>query len=236
MAIALVTSTKAAGQNGGTSAGIDTTGANLIVLGVVSYSAVGDATVSDSKGNTPYVGLTKYTATALQYVKIFYFLSPTVGSGHTFTVTSSAGFSAMVVASFSGVSAFDAGKDTGASTASAVTTLQVGSLTPSVDNCLMVTVVGLNASSSTPTIDSSFNAATEFQNYVGSTNFGAALSYQVQTTATARNPTWTFSLTTGAAAAMAVFKPPAAGGSLFGRSSLDGLSTSGPKQFPRMGT
>ncbi len=235
MAITLGVHVSAGGGAGATTGSVDTSGNSLLVAAIVSYVAVGDATISDSKSNT-WTALTK-SASTTQYVKFFYVASPTVGTGHTFTVAGVGSFSSIAVITFNGTttsSPFD--QQNGNTFNAGTTTLTTGSVTPGVDGEVLVAAVGLNASSGNPTIDVSFTSpCTEFLNYSAGVNFGVGLTYQIQTTATTRNPTFSFTSSNPVAAAIATFK--ASGGAaanLFGRSSLDGLSTSGPLQFTRL--
>src|SRR5919108_202216 len=103
MAIALVANVSRA--TGGTTAGIDTTGATVIVLscGYIATGASNDPrpNVSDSNSNAwiyfdPLVN-------GNGAVAIFVAINPVVGSGHTFTCTG--GLPSFEVAAFSGTHA-----------------------------------------------------------------------------------------------------------------------------------
>lgn len=229
----VVSSTPAGGANGGTTSGIDTTGANLIVLGTCSYNLVATPTVSDNKSNT-YTALTTYTSTGARVI-LYYCLAPTVGSGHTFTISQTGSFSVISAKAFSGVktsSPFD--QQNGNNFNAAATGIQTNSVTPTENNELLVTVLGHEGSTPAPTINLSFTTPSVL-NYSAGNNFGFALSYLIQGTAAATNPTWTFSSTSNQAAAIATFKSaPAGGGNIFGRSALDGLSASGSIKFTRV--
>ncbi len=209
MAIALIGSGVAAGgsTNGVTSGAYDTTGAKFIVVAAITYALGGTTTVSDSKSNT-WTALTKYTTGTQPAVQFFYCASPTVGSGHTFTVSNTGGFPSICVMAFSGVklsSPFDSGQDAG--NHGSGTSLATGSVTPSRDNCLVVTVVGFDSSQSGPTVNSGFaSPAPLLSNYSAGVHMGGAMSYLIETTATAKNPTWTLNSAT-IAAAVAVFLP-----------------------------
>jgi hypothetical protein len=64
----------------------------------------------------------------------------------------------------------------------------------------------------------------------GATAYGVALAYEIQTAATARNPTWTRNASAGMAAGIWSFKAATGGGAvpLFLNSSLNGLGSGGP--------
>lgn len=198
----------------GTTGSIDTTGANLIVISVCSYAAAGEPTVSDSKSNT-WTGLTAVASTNARE-RLYYCLNPSVGSGHTFTITSggSNAFPFIGVEAWSGAhasSSFD--QQNGASTNGA-TSRTTGSVTPTEDNELLVAGLNFNASN-TISIDGGFTIS-EQRDFVGGSNFGGAIAHLVQTTATAANPSFSWSSSCEGAAAIATFKA-AAGAATHGR-------------------
>lgn len=204
MAYALVVSTSQVSPdtNSVTTASINTTGASILVAGIVDYQAVSVGTMSDSKSNT----WNRLTETYIVgRVVIYYSINPTVGSGHTFTYTNTGAYPAIAVGAFSGAkltSPFD--QEGNISDGSGSGSVQYGTITPTESNELWVAILGLDASSSTPTIDSSFTRA-EFKNYSGGVNFGIALGYFIQGAASALAPTWSYSAV-NAEAVIATFK------------------------------
>lgn len=199
----------AGGANGSTTGAIDTTGADFIALVVTSYVASGAATVSDSKGNT-WSARTYYTGSVVA-AQIFYCQAPTVGSGHTFTCSGTSTFSTIAVEAFSGSTASPYDTESGAGNASSASTIQPGSITPSENNCLIISGTGWNSSGST-TVDGGFSETGELSPG-GGNNFGTVMSYLIQTSAAAANPTVTFSPAYDyAATAIASFKAAAGGG------------------------
>lgn len=211
MAIAKVVSTEVAGA--GTTPAVDTTGASLLVACVCGDTA---PSISDSKGNT-WNELLMETGDFGYEVSLFYAANPTVGTGHTFTV--SGGSPAMGVVAFSGVattSPFDqqsTGDQDNTSPASA------GSVTPTEDNELLV--AGCGGLGSAVSIGSSFNLDQDID-VVGGTNFSVAIAHKIQTTAGAENPDWAFS-GTAIATVIATFKAAAGGG---------GRTTKNTRAFP----
>jgi len=209
MAFSLIASVGAGSTNGNnvTTAGITTTGANLIIIGVASYSVNTIETVSDSKSNT-WTRLTIYTegtgGGAGARHTLYYCLAPTVGTGHTFTASGTTIFPSINVVAFSGAkvtAVFDV--ENGA----AGFVYQPGSVTPSQNNSLIVTGIHSWQSSIPNTINSGFTVSTT-QNYIGGQRFGAGLAYLIQSTAAAVNPTWTSNNPTAHdAVGIAVFKP-----------------------------
>lgn len=203
MAFALVTHTKKAA---GTTDAIDTTGADLIIGLVAVYAGGGGGAFSDSKGNT-WTGLTAQSESGLSWVRIYYCVNPTVGSGHTFSVSGS--YQTLCVAAFSGAKAtgtFDQQSGSSSGTSGAATP---GSITPSENDCLFVTGLGTFYAgiSGAP---SGFTASDYFASDPGGCSTG--LAYEIQTTATARNPSWSYTGSYGWSCVAAVFKAAAGGG------------------------
>lgn len=185
------------GAGGSTTPGINTSGANLIVVFVSSFNAA--ATPTDFYSNT-YTPLTTYSNSTSRGT-LYYCYSPTTGSGHT--VSDSAAFATIAVACFSNTTlVFDTGTGAGGGGSG---TVQPGSITPASNNEVLVTGLEFNVAASC-SINGGFS--TPIQSTPGSGTFGVAISYLIQTTATAANPTWS---TAGSpfdnlVAAMAAFK------------------------------
>jgi hypothetical protein len=206
MAITLISTVATVlGSSGGTTSAIDTTGATGIVLHVASYDSSAIA-VSDAKSNS-YTGLTIH-ATSSPCSQLFYTVTPTVGTGHTFTVSGSGIYAAIVVYAFAGVASYG-GQENGA-LHSGDGPFAVGSVTPSVNGALIVT--GLAGDQpTTDTYPSGFTGGVTLP-YGGGSNFQNSAAYLIQGTAAAVNPSWTWTpsghpLTAGA---VAVFHPAAA--------------------------
>lgn len=180
---------------------INTTGANLIVVFVCTSNAGSLPTLVDSKGNT-YIPLTQYNG--VEYGRLWYCLNPIVGSGHTFTFTTSTNsFPRVTVTAWSGIaisSAFDT--ENGNGSGSNVTSLNTGSVTPSQNGSLIVTGSGHDFSGvSAIGINSGFTLGP-------TTPIGlSSQAYLIQMAAAAINPTWNWTTSTTVANAIAVFKP-----------------------------
>lgn len=216
MAIAWVAKVAASSTLGAavTTGSVDTSGANALFIVVGGYSGVNPiGSVTDNKGNT-FTPLTARNA-ANWICNIFYCLSATVGSGHTFTVGAASTYCSICVAAFSGVatsSAFD--QENGGANASG-TTAATGSVTPSEDNELLIAGTMEKDSGDVSSVDSSFTLDSHQAVSAGNAQ-GAALAYQIQTTATARNATFTFTGATDAASAIGTFKQAAGGATTWG--------------------
>lgn len=186
----LVAHTKfAPGANGGTSGSIDTTGADFIIIGITQDPGSASNAPTDSKGNT-YTGLTAQNSGSI-HTRLYYTKNPTVGSGHTFSLSSSASYPAITVAAFSGsdlTAPFD--QENGVTANSRA---NIGSpytdVTPSANNELIVTFIGADGGSGPAAINSSFTISDE-QAFGGGNNYYGAMAYLIQTTAATVGPTW----------------------------------------------
>jgi hypothetical protein len=201
-----------------TSTSIDTGGANLLVLGISGYGPSGFGTVSDSKSNT-WHQLTPQGSTSNNCNCAIYYAtvedgSFSVGTGHQFTYTGSLMFGNITLIAVSGAkttSVFD--QENGAVFDTSGPAEQPGSVTPSEDNELVVTVVSGNSFTSSVTIDGGFTISDQVNNGLGA-HRAAAMAYLVQTTAAAANPTWT-NVENSDTLVIATFKAGAGGGASF---------------------
>lgn len=200
------TDARSTNNNSVTTSSTDTTGATLIVIACV-HEAAGAVAPTDSKGNT-WTALTRYKHASCG-VDFYYCVNPTVGSGHTFTLSSTGDFPAIAVVGFSGAAAspFDGVNGSNGGTTSTAT----GNLTPSENDCLVVTAGGFN-STNTPSVSSPFSSNVTAALGGTANAYGIGLAYEIQTTATLRNATWT-SGAGGMAVTIAAFKAAAAAAS-----------------------
>lgn len=215
MAITLVANGLIPGAvSGATSSAINTTGASLLVVSVSWYQNVPRPALTDSKGNT-WVALTEIKFSVTGNV-LYYCKNPTVGSGHTFTLAQSGSYCSGQILAFSGTDTtapFDV--ENGASVTRFSVPPRPGSITPSVDGCVLV--VGMSSGDGTSgfSIDGGFTLTDQVPQ-TSSVCQGAAAAYLVQTSAAAANPTWYASVPTagapGICTAIAAFKPAAGGG------------------------
>jgi hypothetical protein len=198
----------ASGANGFTTAGVDTTGANLLIVALASYTA--GATVTDTTYGNTFTPLTQYGGSGY-WSRIWYCLNPTVGAGHTVTVAGASTFDAGCLIAYSGVSALDT--SIGNSNTTQVT-VAPGSITPAGANELFITAaadVGSPSDFSGSAIDSGFTVLAHQAFTSGTCNtFGVA--ELIETTATPKNPTWTCATGgSGISATMAAFTASAGG-------------------------
>lgn len=210
MAYALVAHTGigSTDSNSITTAAIDTTGASLLTVGISDYGQVGLGTLTDSKGNVWTGRTTRTSAGNNSRVRLYDCISPTVGSGHTFTYTCTTCFPVVNVTAWSNTltPVFDgqngSAQDSGA-------TVATGSVTPTVDNCLVVSQYMANDSTAGTSVNSGLTIS-DSVNRVGGAHFEGAMAYLIQTTATPVNATWTVGDSAAySAAALAVYRTAA---------------------------
>lgn len=167
---------------------VDTTGAGIITVSAVWFSSGGTGTLTDSKGNN-WTNVVHSEAGSPNTCIIFRSQnSPTVGSGHTFTLSGGASliYPAIAFAAFTGTAvSVDATNGFGAN----VSSIQPGSVTPSQDDCLIVTSIGFYNNNGM-SINSGFSTPIESARVASAV--GNALSYLIQGTAGAVNPTWSW--------------------------------------------
>ncbi|HUB83615.1 MAG TPA: hypothetical protein VMB03_32675 [Bryobacteraceae bacterium] len=180
---------------------LNTTGANLIVIGIASGSSA--PAVSDSNSNL-WMRLNLYTGGP--NIALFYGYNPSVGTGHTFSTTSGNAPSLYVLA-FSGSASSPLDQQAGVGANSGITTVQPGSVTPVQSNELLVTLLGIAASGSTSAsaISQGFVIAGT-QAFSSGNNYGGAMAYLIQNTAAAVDPAWTVSGSASLLASIASFK------------------------------
>lgn len=209
MAIALVTGTNVStglGANGGTTAGINTTGADLLVVGINQFQGT-IQTLTDSKSNT-WTQLTLRQGTDPRSV-LFYAKNATVDSSHTFTYTGTTIYPVLNVMAFSGsdLSApFDAENgNNGSGTSLATNSCAVNNAGEVVvaNLCTTAAITGLN-------IGSSFTGLVSTA-YSAGNNIGGAMAYKIASSA--ENPSWGWTTSVPGATGIASFKAAAAGGS-----------------------
>jgi len=183
MAITLVASTTATpGANGGTTTGIDTTGATLIIVGTSIY--LNTPVITDNLGNT-YVALTNHPQSVFAH-RFYYALAPAVGPGHTVTAFAGNFYPTLFVYAFAGVGSYHS--ESGAGGSGFGGGLPTGPVTPSADGALVVT--GFVANQPTASLAPAGFTVAHVADGPGH-HVQGGFGYLVQTPAAAINPTWT---------------------------------------------
>ena len=177
-----------------------------------NYSGEGSGenvpTVSDSKSNTWTKVIDTYNVTNEVMSCLFYVNSttPTVGSGHTFTVSCVAGFVAIFAFSGTFVSS-PFGAYTTQENQSGNTSYQFASaITPTTSPSVIVSGLSTGGGSggSSYSIDSGMTI-TATQNYTNGVSEGGAAAYLIQSVAASLQPTWTWGMTSPSSMLIASF-------------------------------
>lgn len=192
-----------------TTADIDTTGADLIVISCLEYafsSSGNPLAPNDNKGNS---FSQKTNNVGGQDGCIFYVCeAPTVGSGHHFSIPFTSVFGTIIVEAWSGSKGVGSFFSESGNNSSSAASMQPGALLPPQDGCLLVSSQATD-DTATLTIDSGF-AISDQQGTSGRINGGMA--YLIQGSAALENPTWTWTVNANSADNMAVFLPGGGGG------------------------
>lgn len=201
--IANATQQATGASTGATTAAVDTTGANLLIVHASCYGGGDAPTISDSKGNTWTARISVGGGTDARS-SIWYCYGGTVGSGHTFTISGTNTYAVVYVQAWSGIAASAYDVENGAN--ANATTIQPGSVTPSQNNVLIVSGFSENRGAFTATVDSGFTISNQ-NSPVGGQAVGGAFAYKILTAGGATNPTWGTLPSAGAiAATQVVFK------------------------------
>lgn len=186
-----------------TTTAIETFGADFFIA-VGGVPSPPSNPFSDSKSNT-------WVSCGVAGNGVAYFCRPSSVSSsgvadHTFTFNPGVGNPSMVVLAFSGsvASPLDQFSYTAGSP-------QAGSITPSQANCLVVAFHFVQYTNTAASIDSPFGG-TEVNALGNGDTWECGAAYEIQTAATARNPTWTFADISGQQVGIVSFKAAAGGG------------------------
>lgn len=202
--ITYVTSTGGTSANNNTvlSSSVNTSGANLLVCQVADYLAVGAGTLTDSKSNT----WTPLTTCSVDITRLqgWYVIGATVGSGHTFSYGATGSFPAINCIALANVKTSSPLDTEAHASATGVTFKQAGSVTPGANNAVVLGGLARD-NSNISFVDSGMTMANQQEM---TPNFSADLSYKIQTTAAALNPTWSWSAGSDACVSATVFKAP----------------------------
>lgn len=211
-AITFINKSGAGSTTAGNMSGVaimDTTGLNFLVAAIADYSSVGASTISDNKGNASWQYLTASIQTSLR-IRIAYHVNAAGGTSHAFSTTNAGtSYPAIAVLALAGLdtsSPYDTTTGESSATVASGATITLGSLTPSVANEVVIAAEAANVDTSN-TINQSFMSPVQSGGANAGTSFYAGISYLIQTSAAAQNPTFTGTDTTnGRCARMACFK------------------------------
>lgn len=223
---------KTFGNSGGTagpttSAAIDTTGADFLMVAVVYYAAGTAPTIADSKSNSDWDNTAIYDNADSSNVMIFFHTAPTVGSGHTFTITHpSTSYVSYFVYAFSGLSqndltVLDGGNGSGTNGSSYSTTY-----TPSIAGCLLASVYSVYSEDAIEPSPSGGFLLEDWDPYSGGVTPGGAVAFINDYDSTSQaSVTW--DVGDGDAVMIAAFQPPETGYDIPGDDVAAGIPTVG---------
>jgi hypothetical protein len=204
-----------------TTGAFDTTGATLLAIWVSGYNVNPNYTTpTDSKSNTWAVG-PHYKNSNQVGGQWFYCLSPTVGSGHTFSMTTTGQFATFYVAWADSIAASAFDGSTGAGSTSG-TSLASGSITPTQAGDLILSG-HTSEVNTTYAVDSGMTVLQQTP-YVASTHEGGALAWVIQGAAAAINPSWSWTGSTpNSESSVIAFKSTGGGGGFTSRAYYDSI-------------
>ena len=201
----LVVHAMASGLNTGTTPARNTTGANLIVLNCGSSGPI-SLNPTDSLGNV-WIPLGAYSFEG-QFNQLFYCINPTVGAGHTFTLTAISTPDAAPIIGMQAWANTSGGWAVQGGNVNNIVPTTAGTVTPNENGTLIIAAFSGIFPTETPSINSGFTIS----DYLNASDGNAAMAYLVQATAATVSPQWNVS---GGAAlvvsSMAVFRPTVTG-------------------------
>lgn len=216
MAIVPVNHTIAVGTDPTTiqSTGISTIGATFAVVITTYLSSGTPPTISDDFSSV-WNDLTAYTCpTVHATIRISYATLAGTGAAHKFQAQGLNCYPVIAPLVFSGVAAtpFDQQNGSALEAANANSVQANGGITPTQNNELVIFGAAWDTRTGVGSVSAPYTITDQVDFPVsGGTNLGTGAAYNIQTTATATNPTWTYGGTVNdVAAAIASFKAAAA--------------------------
>lgn len=208
MAYSLITSqsTQFGGTAPNTTAALNTsTGSPTICIVTLTFRPTEGPSLSDSAGNT-WTQIATYSGAGNQSgVTIYYCNNFTRSATHTFTTSSK--FCNISIMCFTGNRTASTPQDqiNGQFISGTTGNNTPGSITPSVNDCLVISTV-MDYGGTNPTTPTGYTLIAKGPT---STAFAWGVAYQIQTTATATNPNWAGSTGSNASVNVVSFLPPA---------------------------
>ena len=188
---------------------VDFTGVTQIIICTDHAFGSGTAPTDSTSANTyTHIGT---TATAGSFVHVEVWASqinPTVTSSMTFTDNDT--YDSIAVMGFSGMTV-SSNFDQGASGTSATSPVNSGSITPTQNNEVLISCLGVDGTAAplATSVDSSYTKI--WTSVASNSEILLAASYKIQTTAATTSPNWTYANTAASAARVLSFKSGGAG-------------------------
>jgi hypothetical protein len=192
------------GINGGTtSSSIDTTGADLLIMAVATWSSSSPETISDSQTNS--WTLLHNDLQGTPELHWYYCITPSTSATHTFTCTGINTYPAIAVAAYSGTGVISADQKV-SNKGSGILTIKPGSLTAGEDDCLHVCCMAHDDANNS-TVDLSFTERQDVP-YAAGVCIGVYLADLILSTAAAKDVQMTGGATAARIAGHATFTIP----------------------------
>jgi hypothetical protein len=212
--------------DGGDTGTFDSTGADLIVVGVSWYGLGSAPNVTDSKGNSWTALTSQLGAASTAASRLWYTKPTTVGGGHYITVAGTGIYPAVGVICASGTHATVVLDDEITAQDGASATANGGPMTPANNGSLFISLLSLYFYGSDATVDSGLTTTGLTVPYVNGVNLGLGMGYIIQGTAASLDPQWTWDANPqDATVSNAIFIPAAGGGG--GGPTIKSLATLG---------
>lgn len=194
-------------SNGFGTVAVDATGGDLVVVGLIENpGSTGVITDNGNGGAGNAFASTVYSFTTRH--SIWYAKNAICNASYVINVSGSGSFPGLeywvVSGSLQTADPLDAAIVDGGSAGASVTTSSSGPVTPSVDNCLVVSVTGY-ADAASRSI-AGFSTPDQLP-LVGGVAYGLAGAYVIQGTKTAVTASWAYTPAAASDVLMAVFKP-----------------------------
>jgi hypothetical protein len=193
------------GVNGGTtSTSIDTTGADLLIMAVSTWSASSPETISDSQTNS--WTLLHNDLQGTPELHWYYCISPSTSASHTFTCTGVNTYPAIAVAAYTGTGVISYDQKA-TNKGGSVLSIAPGALTAGQDDCLHVCCQA-HDDANNATVDLSFTERQDVP-YAAGVCLGLQLADLILSTAASKSPTMTGGATAARVGGHATFTIPA---------------------------
>lgn len=181
---------------------INCSGATLIIAGIAYAGS--PCTITDTSSNT-YTLAKAQPSGAGQSSAVWYVRNPTTTGSMHFTCAGANTFPMINIMGFTGTATSGAPNATSSNGGATGTSVNAGPVAPSVANTTCVTELMTGGNEhGTPTISSPFTVGSAVPN-AGGISVGGVSAYQIQTTATTENPTYSWPTSVPNAGAAACF-------------------------------
>lgn len=174
------------GTNGGTGTATDLSGCDLVIVSVLTIVGSLPSTETDSQGNTWNLVAT-YTSNGQHNLDVYYWKNPSVSASHTVTISGTGSAPVYSIVGFTGADLTAPNDQHNGNAGVFLDTLATGSITPSANNCLIVSPLLYSRSQGGAyPVDSGMTVIHRDE----ASTFCITAAYKIQTTAAAINVTW----------------------------------------------